>query len=246
MGRAMNKATRLLVEKPTHVAGWGCALAAVTIAAFTFPAVAAKANSARVATAEPVNNPIESTQIMTHADGLVSKLADSFLIEPVPVKTITAKLIDNAEFQAREHECLSQAIFYESRSEGKDGQKAVAEVIQNRVHSKHYPNSICGVVFQGAQRRTGCQFSFTCDGSMKLAPKGKTWLRANNVAALAMTGGITPITGRATHYHTLDVLPIWSDSLVLTKQIETHKFYRTRWRERPAVSASLSVAPPSP
>lgn len=246
MGRAMNKATRFLAEKPTHVAGWGCALAAVAIAAFTFPAVAAKANSARITTAAPINVSIESTQVMTHADGLVSKLADSFLIEAAPVKSVAAKLIDNAEFQAREHKCLSQAIFYESRSEGKDGQKAVAEVIQNRVRSKHYPNSICGVVFQGSQRRTGCQFSFTCDGSMELAPKGKTWLRANNVAALAMTGGITPITGRATHYHTLDVQPVWSDTLVMTKQIETHKFYRTRWRERPVVSASLSVAPPSP
>ena len=246
MGRAMNKATKFLAEKPTHVAGWGCALAAIAIAAFTFPAVAAKANSARITTAAPINVSIESTQVMTHADGLVSKLADSFLAEPEPATAVAAKLIDNAEFQAREHKCLSQAIFYESRSEGKDGQKAVAEVIQNRVRSKHYPNSICSVVFQGSQRRTGCQFSFTCDGSMDLAPKGKTWLRANHIATLAMTGGITPITGRATHYHNLDVQPVWSDTLVMTKQIETHKFYRTRWRERPVASASLSVAPPSP
>lgn len=242
----MKKAQTILAENPTHVAGWACAIAAVAMASFAFPAVASKANSAKATQAAPIDISVESTQLMTGVDGLVPTLANKYLTEPAAVKTAAADLIDSAAFQAREHKCMSQAVFYESRSEGKDGQKAVAEVIQNRVRSKHYPNSICGVVFQGSDRRTGCQFSFTCDGSMKLAPKGKTWLRANHVATLAMTGGITPITGGATHYHNLDVLPMWSDSLVMTKQIETHKFYRTRWRERPVASASLSVAPPSP
>ena len=242
----MNKAKRFLTEKPTHVAGWGCTIAAVAMATFAFPAVVAKANSAKVGASAPMDVSMESTELMTAVDGLVPVLANRFLTEPAPVKSVAASLIENAEFQASEHKCLSQAIFYESRSEGKDGQKAVAEVIQNRVRSKHYPNSICGVVFQGSQRNTGCQFSFTCDGSMDRAPKGKTWLRANHIATLAMTGGITPITGGATHYHNLDVQPAWSDTLVLTKKIETHKFYRTRWRERPVASASLSVAPPSP
>jgi len=81
---------------------------------------------------------------------------------------------------------------------------------------------------------------------MDRAPSGVAWKRSQDVATIAMTGGITPVTGRATHYHTFDVAPIWSETLVLTKQIETHKFYRTRWRERGIASASLSVAPPSP
>ena len=242
----MNKAKRFLTEKPTHVAGWGCTIAAVAMAAFAFPAVVAKANSAKVGASAAMDVSMESAQLMTAVDGRVPALANKFLTEPAPVKSVAASLIENAEFQTREHKCLSQAVFYESRSEGKDGQKAVAEVIQNRVRSKHYPNSICGVVFQGSERNTGCQFSFTCDGSMDRSPKGKTWLRANHIATLAMTGGITPITGGATHYHNLNVQPAWSDTLVMTKQIETHKFYRTRWRERPVASASLSVAPPSP
>ncbi|PCJ46186.1 MAG: DNA gyrase subunit A, partial [Gammaproteobacteria bacterium] len=43
---------------------------------------------------------------------------------------------------------------------------ANAEVVLNRVGHKAFPNTVCSVVFQGAERVTGCQFSFTCDGSM--------------------------------------------------------------------------------
>ena len=244
----MNRAKKILKEKPTHVAGWACALSAVAFSLFAFPAVAAKADAARASASEakPIYAELDSTALLTRVTGLTDNLAEDFLKDAPARRAVGAALIDNAGHQAREHKCLSEAIFYESRSEGKDGQKAVAEVIQNRVRSKHYPNSICGVVYQGSHRSTGCQFSFTCDGSMDRTPKGKTWLRANHIATLAMTGGITPITGGATHYHNLDVKPVWSDTLVMTKQIETHKFYRTRWRERGLASASLSVAPPSP
>jgi len=242
----MTRAKKILKEKPTHVAGWSCAAAAVAFSLFAFPAIAAKADAARVSADVPMALMADSTDLITNVEGLVDTLAVDFLSEPAQIKPAGAALIDATNFHSAEHKCMSEAIFYESRSEGKDGQKAVAEVIQNRVRSKHYPNSICGVVYQGAERSTGCQFSFTCDGSMDRAPEGKTWRRAEQIAELAMTGGITPLTERATHYHTLDVLPAWSETLVMTKQIETHKFYRTRWRERPVASASLSVAPPSP
>ncbi len=244
----MKTLKQILRDKPAHVAGWSCAFAGVAFSAIAFPAVAAKAEAARMNTAPAPHFDIalESTALITSVDGLADKLAADFIADKPERKAIGADLIDAADSQAREHKCLSEAIFYEARSEGKDGQKAVAEVVLNRVRSKHYPNSICGVVYQGAERRTGCQFSFTCDGSMDLAPSGKTWKRSQDVASIAMTGGLTPMTGRATHYHTLDVTPVWSDTLVMTKQIETHKFYRTRWRERPVASASLSVAPPSP
>lgn len=242
----MTWAKTFLSENPTHIAGWSVVIGAVLVASIAFPAVAEKADDARSSADITEMALMDSTELMTSVDGLVETLAADFLSEPPKIRAVGAALIDQANFQAAEHKCLSEAIFYESRSEGKDGQKAVAEVIQNRVRSKHYPDSICGVVYQGSERRTGCQFSFTCDGSMDRTPKGKTWRRAQDVAALAMTGGITPITDGATHYHNLNVEPVWSNTLVLTKQIETHKFYRTRWRERPTASASISVAPPSP
>ena len=72
---------------------------------------------------------------------------------------------DSGTFE-RSLECLSQAIYYEARSQSDDGQRAVAQVVLNRVRHPAYPNSVCGVVYQGSERSTGCQFTFTCDGSM--------------------------------------------------------------------------------
>lgn len=132
-----------------------------------------------------------------------------------------------AERTNREHECLSEAIYYEARSEAVLGQIAVAEVVMNRVGDHRYPNSICEVVFQGSERSTGCQFSFTCDGQMDRFPaRGRLWNRAQTVAAHVMMDLNKPLTGSATHYHTDYVDPVWNKHLVHTKTIGTHIFYR--------------------
>merc|ERR1711916_127432 len=138
-----------------------------------------------------------------------------------------------AERTNREHECLSEAIYYEARSEAVLGQIAVAEVVMNRVGDHRYPNSICEVVFQGSERSTGCQFSFTCDGEMDRFPaRGRLWNRAQTVAAHVMMELNKPLTGAATHYHTDYVDPVWNKHLVHTKTIGTHIFYRfARGRE---------------
>lgn len=125
-----------------------------------------------------------------------------------------------------EHACLSQAIYYEARGESQRGQVAVAEVIMNRVRSGYYPSSICGVVYQGSARATGCQFTFTCDGSLGQRPRGRAWDRAQRVATAVMLGYTRPVTQHATHYHTHAVNPVWSSGLVETTNIGTHVFYR--------------------
>ncbi|WP_430431717.1 cell wall hydrolase [Oceanicaulis sp.] len=134
--------------------------------------------------------------------------------------------LDAARNAARERRCLAEAIYYEARSETLAGQMAVAEVVINRSRHRAYPNTICGVVYQGAERRTGCQFTFTCDGSMGSAPYGRGWDRAQNVADHALMGFARPVTNRATHYHTTAVDPHWNDSLVRTRRIGSHIFYR--------------------
>lgn len=127
---------------------------------------------------------------------------------------------------ARQHACLSQAIYYEARGESQRGQVAVAEVIMNRTRSRAYPNSICGVVYQGSHRVTGCQFTFTCDGSLNHRPRGRAWERAQRVASAVMSGYTRPMTGGATHYHTHAVNPVWNSGLVETVNIGSHVFYR--------------------
>lgn len=155
-----------------------------------------------------------------------------------PVETAPAA---EPQIDARQHNCLSQAIYYEARGETQRGQIAVAEVIMNRVRSGYYPNSICGVVYQGSHRSTGCQFTFTCDGSLGQRPRGRAWDRAQRVATAMMMGYARPITQNATHYHTTAVNPVWSAGLVETTQIGVHKFYRfPRGAERAVYQEALS------
>lgn len=147
--------------------------------------------------------------------------------------------------QAEAQACLAEAIYYEARGESLVGQYAVAEVVMNRVRSSAYPDSVCDVVQQGQHLSTGCQFTFTCDGSRTVAPRGPSWDRARLVASQVLMGWTRPLTRRATHYHTDEVNPFWSASLVETTRIGAHIFYRfpTRAeRERRVLDASLQAA----
>ncbi|WP_029415028.1 cell wall hydrolase [Brevundimonas bacteroides] len=127
---------------------------------------------------------------------------------------------------ARALDCLTAAVYYEAASETAAGQAAVAQVVINRMRHPAFPKTICGVVFQGQERTTGCQFSFTCDGAMARAPSAAGWGRARAVAAAALNGAVAPQVGMATHYHTDWVAPYWAERLVKMTQIGTHIFYR--------------------
>lgn len=129
---------------------------------------------------------------------------------------------------ARAQECLAQAIWYEAASESEAGQRAVAQVVLNRVAHPSWPNSVCGVVYQGSERGTGCQFTFTCDGSLARRPSGASWARAQRIASEALSGSVYAPVGHATHYHTLWVNPYWAGSLDHIGTIGAHRFYRLR------------------
>jgi len=126
----------------------------------------------------------------------------------------------------RQQNCLAEAVYFEARGENLSGQMAVAEVVLNRVRHRAYPDNICGVVYQGSERATGCQFSFACDGSTDRAPRGRAWRQSQLVAKHAMLGFAPQVTRSATHFHTASVNPRWSSSLVQTRRIGYHIFYR--------------------
>ncbi len=128
----------------------------------------------------------------------------------------------------RAHECLAQAIWYEAASESEAGQRAAAQVVLNRVVHASWPGSVCGVVYQGSQRSTGCQFTFTCDGSLARRAGGASWARAQRIASEALAGSVYEPIGHATHYHTLWVNPYWASRLDHVGTIGAHRFYRTR------------------
>ncbi len=128
----------------------------------------------------------------------------------------------------RAQQCLAQAVWYEAASESEAGQRAVAQVVLNRVAHPNWPGSVCGVVYQGSQRSTGCQFSFTCDGSLSRRASGASWARAQRIAGDALSGEVYQPVGHATHYHTLWVNPYWAPSLDHVGTIGAHRFYRNR------------------
>lgn len=127
--------------------------------------------------------------------------------------------------QARALQCLTAAIYYEAASEPDAGQRAVAQVVLNRVAHPAWPKTVCGVVYQGSER-PGCQFSFACDGSLARKPVAAFWDRARRVAADALAGYVYAPVGLATHYHTSAVHPYWADSLAFIGTIGAHRFYR--------------------
>lgn len=132
----------------------------------------------------------------------------------------------DAENMLAQTQCLATAIYYEARSERTSGQLGVAEVIMNRVKDHRYPNTVCDVVYQGATRTTGCQFTFTCDGALNRKPYGSRWDKAQTIAAHVVMGLNEKKTGGATHYHATYVNPVWNSGLIKTEKIGTHIFYR--------------------
>lgn len=123
-------------------------------------------------------------------------------------------------------DCMTAAIYYEAGQEPITGQRAVAQVILNRVRHPAFPNTVCGVVFQGAERSTGCQFTFTCDGALRRRPVVASWLRARAVAGAALGGFVETSVGHATHYHASYVLPHWAPNLTKLTTIGSHIFYQ--------------------
>jgi spore germination cell wall hydrolase CwlJ-like protein len=129
--------------------------------------------------------------------------------------------------QARALQCMTNALYYEAGNEPEEGQRAVAQVILNRLASGRWPNSICGVIYQGTERADRlCQFTFSCDGAMARTPATTSWLRARRIASRALSGEVFAPAGLATFYHTLAVRPPWADRVRPVAVIGAHIFYR--------------------
>lgn len=174
---------------------------------------------------------------------------------PPPPPTADASIVAAKPFrlagtaldQARALQCLTTAIYYEAANEPDDGQRAVAQVVLNRVRHPAFAATVCGVVFQGSER-AGCQFSFACDGAMARVPAASAWKRAGKVAAAALAGSVFARVGLATHYHTYAVRPAWNRSLVMTGAFGAHFFHRWMggWGTAPAFSQRYAGHEPVP
>lgn len=171
-----------------------------------------------------------------------------FMMRPVPAGLTTQKpnviamapipdsdAVDNGESDAElaigghksSRACLATAIYFEARGESLKGQRAVGEVILARTHQRGRPKSVCGVVYEGSQRSTGCQFSFTCDRIADVVRNGAAWARAQRAAGIVMSSrGRKRVSRGATHYHAASIRPYWASHMVKVARIGSHIFYR--------------------
>ena len=148
---------------------------------------------------------------------------------------------------ARDLECLTQAVYYEARGEPQSGQAAVAQVVLNRTRAGRYPKSVCGVVFQHARAlgRAGCQFSFACDHQSFRPRERAAWSRAEHVARAALAGGHAgTLPTSATQFR---VAGLSSAGLEQVARIGAHVFYRLGHPARrpapPGPAAALTGEP---
>lgn len=131
----------------------------------------------------------------------------------------------SAEDRAAAEACLTVAVLFEA-GDDPPGERAVAQVVLNRARHPAFPKTVCGVVFQGSERKTGCQFTFTCDGSLARAQSPAALERARKIAHDALDGAVYKPVGTATHYHTDWVVPYWRSSLDKIAIVHTQIFYR--------------------
>jgi hypothetical protein len=135
--------------------------------------------------------------------------------------------------------CLTDAIYYEAANEPEEGQRAVAQVVVNRIRDDHFPKSVCGVVYEGWQRTTGCQFSFVCDGSItRRHADPVVWNRLRPLAEQALNGYVVSEVGTSTHYYATYVKPNWVRTVAQVAEIGKHIF--CSWKGKAGLPTALS------
>lgn len=130
------------------------------------------------------------------------------LAAPVQARTVSA---DSSSV-----ECLARTIYHEARGEGPRGQRAVGEVVINRVKAG-FGKSVCGV--------TRARGQFAPGGPIR---EHDAWQGARNIAVALLSGKGQDITGGATYFHSDKVRPSWSRKFPVTGRIGSHVFYKGR------------------
>lgn len=125
--------------------------------------------------------------------------------------------------------CLARNVYYEARGEPTAGQYAVAEVTMNRRASRHFPRTLCAVVYQKnwdpLRRRYVGAFSWT-EFSTLPEPGGEEWERARKVAEAVYYRRAAPMLQGALFFHATYIKPDWAKDKKPVARIGRHIFYR--------------------
>ena len=147
---------------------------------------------------------------------------------PLP-PTPAQRLHLSKKARAKAERCLAQAIYFEAGDQPLRGQIAVAQVVMNRVFSPYYPDDVCAVIYQNANRHLACQFTFACDGKPETVHDWAEWRRAKRIAKDTLDGKVwVARVGRSTHYHANYLHPVWVREMRRLVRYGEHIFYRPR------------------
>lgn len=137
------------------------------------------------------------------------------ILSAVLVSTSVAAPVQPNLPSTKEMKCLVDNIYHEARGETETGKQAVAKVTINRLNHKHYPKTICQVVYQPKQ------FSWTIKYK-KTKLSVTEWLACYD-AAYRVLAKNNMRDFSATHYHNTTVKPKWGLQRVAV--IGKHHFY---------------------
>lgn len=202
-----------------------CVCAALTMTLMTTFGNAARAEGnsdafpAKTASLHGIATPMD----MPRPKRLLFEGVSSPSVQNNPEQLYPARATLGGRFSNADLACMAEALYFEARGESRQGQQAVAEVILNRVDSRVFPRTVCGVVNQPSQ------FSYTIGGKKKIRNKA-AYARALRIAEAALAGGPRNLTDGATYFHTPAVRPAWSHRFQRTVRIGSHIFYRSGQR----------------
>jgi len=116
--------------------------------------------------------------------------------------------------------CLALVLYHEARGEPLEGQLAVAEVVMNRAATEQQP--VCAVAAEARQ--------FATSRPDILPPQEPVaWQRVRLIAEAVIEDpeGTLPQTG-ATHFHTVEVSPVWNEEMQPVALIGAHLFFKDK------------------
>ena len=147
------------------------------------------------------------------------------IVPPAPAdQPVLTPAIAVTPVEPHDLDCLTAAVYYESRGEALSGQAAVAQVVLNRVGKTAFAGSVCGVVYQGSKSHA-CQFSFACRGEVRRRRDDAAWSQARVVAARALSGYVMPEVARATYFHVASLGRVWGPRMAPVAHLGHHIFY---------------------
>ena len=220
---------RLKHDGSTSIGAWGLIVVAASLMALVWTYARAEGHTA--ASARGDGSAALNGQPFALMPGQPRRVASTGGIDVsqiafvAPAAAVPLFYKGGGEDRERALDCLSMAGWYEAGND-RPGQRAVMQVVLNRLRHPAFPKTVCGVVFQGSHLRTGCQFTFTCDGSrVRRQPSRHALAEARKIAEKALDGGVDAAVGAATHYHADFVVPWWSHKLQPVSKVGAHIFY---------------------